>query len=179
MQDTATIIAHILFRHGSILNLSMVLRNLDLTLDRASNGAYSLNWDSEDLMVAEFSQTKVILVAGHQIAPKTCFSLTIAISPKDADAIPNPTLSTLHNCLIQELVARFEEPQNISGVLWQRASAPITAEAVERIAEALSERLALMDGVSSKLPLNARNIETAQMIPTASLTLQSRPILPI
>lgn len=179
MQDTATIIAHILFRDGTVLNLATVLRTLDLSLDGAANGAYSLSWDSEDLMVAEFAQTKVILVAGHQIAPKTCFSLTIAISPKDADAIPNPKLAAIHNGLIQEMVARFEEALNTGGVLWQRARAPITAEAVERIAEALSERLALLDEAPSKLPRNAFSIETAQMIPASSLTLQSRPILPI
>lgn len=58
MLNTATIIAHIMYRNGAVLNFSDILRNLDLCLESASNGAYSLGWDSEDLMVAEFGQTR-------------------------------------------------------------------------------------------------------------------------
>lgn len=179
MQNTATIIAHIMFKDGAILNCATVVRTLDRYLDAASNGAYSLAWDSDDVMVAEFGLTKVILVAGHQIVPKSGFSLTIAVSPKDADAISDPVLLNLHNSLIQDLVAGFEQPLTTDGVLWQRTKAPISAEAVERIAEALTEQLARMAGSSSPLPKTARSIETAQVLPASALTLQSAPLLPI
>ena len=179
MQDTATIIAHIMFRHGAILNISTVLRNLDLCLDRASNGAYALAWDSEDVMVANFAQTQVMLVAGHQQTPRSCFNLTIAVSPKDEDALANPALSRRHAALIQDLVAHFEQPLNAGGVLWQRAQAPITVEAVEQIAEALNQRLSLIDDTCNSMPVDASTLETAQLLPASATALQFAEQLPI
>jgi hypothetical protein len=179
MQDTATIIAHIMFSHGAVLNFSDILRNLDLCLETASKGAYSLAWDSEDLMIAEFGQTRIILVAGHQTTPNSGFTFTIAISPKDVDALPCPTLSSLHSQVIQQLVAHFEQPSNYNGVLWQRTKAPITAEAVELIVDALTDRLALLEGGRGWMPAGADSLETAQVLPGSALSLQFKPSRPM
>jgi hypothetical protein len=123
-------------------------------------------------MVAEFAQTKVILIAGHQVTPQSCFGLTIAVSPRDEDALANPTLPSQHVLLIQELVTQLAPPLISGGVLWQRAKAPISVEAVERIAEALSDKLAEMEEISSTVPHGARSIETAQWLPSSALALQ-------
>jgi hypothetical protein len=179
MLDTATIIAHIMFRHGAVLNFSDVLRRLDHCLETASHGAYLLTQNSDDMLVAEFGQTRVILVAGHQPNPKACFSFTIAISPKDEDAIACPTLTSLHSQLIQNLVAHFEQPSNTRGVLWQRAKAPITAAAVERIVKALTGRLALLDGGCGWIPVGATSLEAAQILPDTALPLQFQSQRPI
>lgn len=179
MQDTATLIAHILFKHGAILNIATVLRNLDNCLDQASNGAYSLVWDSEEVMVAAFSQTKVILVAAAEVAHGSDFTLTIAVSPKDDDAIANPVLARFHKSLALKLVAGFDQPMNTRGVMWQRAAAPISAEAVERIAEALAKQLAQMNGADGPMLMGPSTPDTAQFLPAAALSLQSAPALPI
>lgn len=141
MDNTATILAHILFRDGAVLNISTVLRNLDHWLDPASDGAYQLNWDSEDVMVAQFGRSRVILIAGHKTRGGSGFSLTIAISPVDEDAIADPNLARQHNRLIKDLVASFTQSHWTSGVLWQRSEAPVTVEVVERMVEGLGETL--------------------------------------
>jgi hypothetical protein len=93
------------------------------------------------------------------------------------DAIADPALSTMHRGLIQRMVTEFAPLDSADGILWQRASAPITADAVERIAEALGEKLALLNGRPAAL--GAGTLETAQMLPTTALTLQSPAPLPI
>lgn len=172
MLDTATIIAHVMFRQGANLNFADTLAKLDLCLEPASHGAYTLVWDTEDLMVAEFAQTRVIMVAGHQSNQRDCFSFTIAISPKDEDAIACPTLPSMHRHLIRDLVAQFAQPSNSNGVLWQRTKAPITPEAVEDLVDALEGRLALLDGGHHLLPAAPNSIETAQVLPEGALILQ-------
>lgn len=179
MQDTATLIAHILFKNGAILNIGTVLRNLDSCLETASNGAYSLVWDSEEVMVAQFSQTKVILVAAPQADLGAGFTLTIAVSPKDADAVADPALARFHKHLALDLVQLFNEPAQSSGVMWQRAAAPISVEAVERIAEALAERLTELAPAQTPLLSQAASLETAPILPASALVLQSAPALPI
>lgn len=174
MLDTATIIAHVMFRHGANLGFAETLAKLDLCLEPASQGAYTLVWDSEDLMVAEFGLTRIILVAGHQVKPLGSFSLTIAISPKDEDAISCPTLPTMHRHVIKHLVAQFEQRSNSNGVLWQRAKAPITPEAVEDLVDALEGRLALLDSGLPLPPAVAHSIDTAQVLPESALALQFR-----
>ncbi|WP_323006301.1 hypothetical protein [Pseudorhodobacter sp.] len=175
MQESATIIAHILFRHGAFMNISSVLRTLDTCLEPASKGAYALEWDSEDVMVAQFAQTRVIIVAGHQYAPAAGFALTIAVSPRDLDAIANPVLSSLHRVLIEGLVHDFTGTQATDGVFWQRARAPITTEAVEIIADALAEKLAQLGGTPRPFVADAHSIDTAQFLSPSSPTFQTRP----
>ncbi len=179
MQDTATLIAHIIFNGGAHLNISTVLRNLDSCLDEASHGAYSLVWDCEEVMVAEFSQTKVILVVAPQVDPMSGFTLTIAVSPKDEDAIANPALARFHRNLALELVDRFEQPANTRGVMWQRAEAPISAEAVERITDALAENLAQLSREDAQILHGAAGLNKAPILPASALALQSAPALPI
>lgn len=179
MQDTATIIAHIMFRDGAILNIPTVLRNLDHCLEDAAHGAYSLAWDSEDVMVANFAQTTIVLVAGHQFGLDAGFTLTIAISPKDMDALANPTLPEFHRGLIAQMVTSFSPPGMTNGVFWQRARAPITAETVEDIAEAISEQIARLDGMTDVFAAKATTIDSAHMLPASIEALQTHRLLPI
>ncbi|MGB3277559.1 MAG: hypothetical protein WBA92_00045 [Pseudorhodobacter sp.] len=156
-----------------------MIRFLDQCLDRVSNGVYALSWDSENVMVAEFAQTNVILVAGHDIAPHSGFTLTLAVSPKDLDALADPAISTCYRSLIEDLVATFKICGETHGVFWQRAAAPITAEAVEAIAQALADKLATFDKPPLLLPKGADSFERAQILPTTAFSLQSAPRLPI
>ena len=84
----------------------------------------------------------------------------------------NPTISRLHTALIRDLVARFEQPMNVGGVLWQRAPAPITTEAVELIAEALCEKLALVNGACNAVRFGAHSLEAAPMLPSSASLLK-------
>lgn len=141
MKDTATIMAHILFRDGAELNLSSVLRDLDQCLEPASNGAYELRWDSEDIMVARFGRSVIFLVVGTQAQGGYGFSLTIALSPTDIAAIADPYLSRQHRDLIKKLVSAFTKNHATCGVLWQRAEAPVSAEIVECVVDDLAATL--------------------------------------
>jgi hypothetical protein len=178
MQDTATIIAHIMFRDGAILNIPTVLRNLDHCLEDAAQGAYSLAWDSEDVMVANFAQTTIILVAGHQLGPDCGFTLTLAISPKDMDALANPILPEFHRGLITQMVSSFSPPGMTNGVFWQRARAPITADTVEDIADAIAEQIARLDGMTDAFAAKATSIDNAHMLPANIGCVQAHQLLP-
>ncbi len=179
MQDTATLIAHILFKQRAVQNMSTVLRNLDTCLDRASNGAFALAWDGEEVMVATFAQTKVILVTAPHIISTAGFTFTIAVSPKDVDAIANPTLARFHKNLALDLVRHFEQPNHMHGVMWQRAAAPISAEAVERIAETLAETLTRLNGTADHMLAGHTDPDSAPLLPASALTLQSGSALPM
>lgn len=179
MLDTATIIAHVMFRHGAIITVPNLCKTLDQCLERPSHGAYDLAHDGDDVMVAEFAQTRVVLIAGHRISAKTCFSVTIAVSPKDEDAIASPTLSSRHNRLILDIVAQVKQPSNSCGVLWQRTKAPITAQILVGIVAALSDQMALLDSNCGWLPEGASSLESKQIVPASALALQFQPRQPI
>jgi hypothetical protein len=179
MQNTATIIAHIMFRDGAILNIPTVLRNLDHCLEDVAHGAYSLAWDSEDVMVANFAQTTIILVAGHQLGPHSGFTLTIAISPKDMDALANPTLPEMHRRLINQMVTSFSPAGMTTGVFWQRAKSPITADTVEDIAEAIAHQMTRLDGMTDGFSTQTTSIDNAHMLPANFGVLQTQRLLPI
>lgn len=119
-------------------------------------------------MVSDIGQTRGILAAGQDFAPHFDFALTVALSPKDKEALPNPTISTSYQSLIENLLSTFKKRNQTVRVFWLRAADPITAEAVKAFAEQQADKLSTMDLTGHQLPGGADSFGQAQILPTTN-----------
>jgi hypothetical protein len=138
-----TTIAQMLFETGSTLNYARIVAELEGVLRRLKPDQLATTWDCDDLVFFDLAETRIALGFCDLSAGASSTCLTVAVGPRSDAVAADSNFDVLCSRIVERLQARFVP----LATLWHQVAGPITAEALDELADSLPGGEALLPPV--------------------------------
>jgi hypothetical protein len=137
MMQNSTI-AQFVFDRDTVLDLSVLVKELDLALQHSGAGQRTITWDCDDVALLDVEQSRFALSYGEPAAPDQPRSLMISVGPSpgsQTDSFDRQRHEALCHLIADRLKIRFEPDQTF----WHNVKGPVTADLIDDLFDRLPE----------------------------------------
>jgi hypothetical protein len=127
-------IAQVLFEPSTTLNYARIVAEMEAVLTRLKPEGLRTNWDCDDLVFFDLSETRIGLGYTEFQASAIASCLTVSVGPRHAAQV---TMDAGFDVLCSRIVERLQTRYQPLAVVWNQTGEEISADLFDRMTDAL------------------------------------------